>query len=447
MGQATDAMPETDWLTGLSSRASFSRHCNQIDRDGDRFAVALFEVGNVAAINQILDHDAGDDLLRTLGRALAAHTSVDTVAARLSGACFALVTTGPQADDPGRWAAASIGGVRTAAADWTFDVIDQLGRCPVEPDLRIGVAAGETARTTVDAETALSVAKAEHHGPGTVVIHDDTDPRMRSIHRRRTLIDRLDRGLDNSTMTTVGRRIESVRGAADDWRWFRISGSLPTTASTDGGDGQHRSLRILDSGSVETIEFDPHDDLAAPAQSRLEDWLIERAGEILTSGDGALRLTVPVGRRVHRGQSFAQRLFAAVERFRLPPSRMLFEVTERDLLSSAEAGQEFVRRLDRIGSGVVVTGCGGGWESLRALDDLPVAHIRPSRSLVGQALAEDRAALSVLAVIVANLVDDDRTLISPVGTNDAGRLVELGFSYLQDQTPASIEASAQPEPT
>lgn len=440
MSTAADAMPEKDWLTGLSSRAAFARHCNQIERDGDRFVLALFEIGDMTEINQQLDHDTGDDLLRAVGRALATHTSVETMAARLDGAQLALMTTGEGAEDPRRWVAPAVGAVKSAAADWTFELIEQFGRCPAEPDLRIGVATGVPSRARVDAETALTVAKTDAHATGSMVVHDPDDPRIQALDKRRYVIDRLDAGLDDRAVTAVGRRIEAVRGTGDDWRWYRLSASLPDRPFYRGVDDQP-SLQLLDDGGYATVLFDPHQKLPAPVEMRLEDWLVEQAGQILSDGGGQLRLTVPVGRRIKRGGGFAQRLFAAVERFRLPPSRILFEVTEADLVASAEAGQEFVRRLHRIGSGVVVTGCGGGWRSMQVLNDLPFAHICPDRSLVAQALTDNQAALSILALMVADLTDEDKSLIAPVASDDTRRLVELGFSFFEDGAATPIGAS------
>ena len=123
-------MPEMDWLTGLASRGAFARQVSQADRDQDPFALAVVAVEGFDEINRQVSHEAGDDLLRTIGQALAQLTSVNTLAARLEGTKFGLIGLHVSDEEAQRWARPAAAAAKTAISDWTFDQIDFAADCP-----------------------------------------------------------------------------------------------------------------------------------------------------------------------------------------------------------------------------------------------------------------------------------------------------------------------------
>lgn len=90
---------------------------------GVGFAVVVGEVADLCAVNREHGFARGDDLLRTVaaGFERAAASRPGTVAARLSGARFALLATGTAPDVAERWVAEELTGaaaVRLTAAGW-----------------------------------------------------------------------------------------------------------------------------------------------------------------------------------------------------------------------------------------------------------------------------------------------------------------------------------------
>lgn len=420
-------MPEMDWLTGLSSRAAFSRQVGQADRDRDRFAIALIELEDFGEINRQLDYETGDELLRVIGQALAFQTSVNTFAARLGGAQFAVLTVQRLAGDLQAWIGPIVAAVKAAIGTWTFDLIDYTGECVVEPELRVGAASGFSSRVWGDAATALDLAQTDPVG-GSVVLHDAEDPRFVARGLRQALADNVVSALDAGTLEAGGRRIDVVGGQDPDWRWLRLGVLEPAQALSE-RDGSKRGPDRVPRRLADTTM------LPATVERQLENWLIEQAGKLLTEGGGQLRLTVPVSREVTAGRAFAQRLFATLERFRIPPSRMLFEVDETALVEAGAVGRDFTRQLQRIGSGVAVANCQGGWHAWQAICELPILYVKPHPQLVDRAANGDQPATRILGAIVNNATDCDQELIAPPSTIDDTHLTNLGITYREQTNP------------
>lgn len=411
------SMPEVDWLTGLASRAAFARQVNQVDRDRDPFSIALIGIDDFAEVNRQLGYDAGDDLLRAVGRALGGSTSVNTTACRLDGTQFGLLGLQVAKDDVQQWLRPAVTAAKAAVSDWTFDQIDFAGDCPVEPDLMVGVASGFSSRCWVDATTALEVAST-HGGIGPVVEYQAEDPRFADLRRRTDEANRITAALDDATLIPMAFRIDLATGGDRDWTWLRLSAGLdedhplPSTSELPAGPGR-----------------------------RLEKWLIEKAGATINSAGGLLRVTVPVAREVETGRAFAQRLFPLLERQRIPPSRILFELTESVLLDAGVRGWEFVRQVDKIGSSIVLSDCQGGWQTWRSTQDLPISYIKPNLQLTNQAANGTQAARRIITAMAKNAAELDRELVAPPIGMPEPILADLGFEYLERSHPEPIEAA------
>ncbi len=86
---------DTDVLTGLANRAAFDRTLEaamaRARQDGGPLLLALVDLDGFKAINDTLGHDAGDEVLRLTGAALAEPWLNGVFAARIGGDEFALV--------------------------------------------------------------------------------------------------------------------------------------------------------------------------------------------------------------------------------------------------------------------------------------------------------------------------------------------------------------------
>jgi diguanylate cyclase (GGDEF)-like protein/PAS domain S-box-containing protein len=86
-----------DVLTGLPNRASFSdllgKHIESAQAEGRRIGIALLDLDGFKTVNDTTGHDAGDALLRLVGKRLAEATRSNDVAARMGGDEFLFIFT------------------------------------------------------------------------------------------------------------------------------------------------------------------------------------------------------------------------------------------------------------------------------------------------------------------------------------------------------------------
>lgn len=91
-----------DFLTGLPNRRCFleqsQRQLPQLHLDGEQVAVAMIDIDHFKHINDTHGHEAGDDALRAVAAAVAAHARDQDLIARFGGEEFCLLVPGMDED-------------------------------------------------------------------------------------------------------------------------------------------------------------------------------------------------------------------------------------------------------------------------------------------------------------------------------------------------------------
>lgn len=175
--------------------------------------------------------------------------------------------------------------------------------------------------------------------------------------------------------------------------------------------------------------------------------LLDDIAERLQDERAAARYSVPASDLARSDRSIAQRLFPRLERLRLPPRRLAFEldaamfdpiVTGDDLARASH----FAREACAIGATVVITEYAGEPSVWGRLPTAHIGYVRPSRELLLRAItdSEPNQSIEMMARASASL---NIELIAPYPVRDAdnGRSVEsligqrellaLGFSYVE----------------
>lgn len=92
------ALALTDGLTGIANRAGIELEIEKaiavIDRHGLPFSLLYFDVDHFKTVNDQRGHEAGDELLRLIGRTLAEDTRREEVSGRLGGDEFVVLLLG-----------------------------------------------------------------------------------------------------------------------------------------------------------------------------------------------------------------------------------------------------------------------------------------------------------------------------------------------------------------
>ena len=336
--------PNSDWLTGLGSRASFSRLITQADRDREHATVALLEIRDFGEVNRQFGYDAGDDLLRLVAQGLAGEVSTNVAVARLGGAEFGLLSSAPAGAPVKDWLRPIVSSTRAVIGAWVQNQVEQLSDVTDEPEVVVGYATGHTGRVWAEASLALELAATDRtsgvESIERIVGFDPGDPRLRERERRR-IVDRsiLD-AVSAGDLAPLGRQVDLVGRGEEQWQWLRLEVRRPDPVT---------GMEPIDSAT-----------LRATTGRRVEQWLIRQAGEILADAERPLRLTVPIPAEVSSGQPFSRKLFPLLERHLIPPSRISFEVDQAVLQAAGDRGRRLIGQISEIGSSVVVANCGGG---------------------------------------------------------------------------------------
>jgi diguanylate cyclase (GGDEF)-like protein len=157
--QAAESEARTDQLTQLPNRRYFDEYCTLMSsrrRSSDRVAIVAIDVDHFKLLNDTYGHQAGDQVLRSIGNAIQASVREDDVPARYGGEEFVVLLRNPAAG-----VALEIGErIRQNVREMDLAETGVTDRVTVS----VGVASGQEAGETIDeilerADRALYAAK------------------------------------------------------------------------------------------------------------------------------------------------------------------------------------------------------------------------------------------------------------------------------------------------
>ena len=416
----------TDRLTALPNRTAIMDKIQEAIHRKQRlkhyhFAVLFLDFNRFKIINDSMGHNAGDELLREIGRrlsgALRKHDAAglgserDT-AARLGGDEFIVLLDGLKAPEDAAVAAERLLGVladRYVLNGQSVTSTASIGVVVSQPEY-------ERAEDMIrDADTAMYVAKKV--GGGAYTIFDQT---MREqVQQRLEIENNLLGGIERGELTLnyqpilslVDQRVVSYEALV---RW------------------RHPEL-----GFIGPDQFIP---------------VAEETGQILALGqwvlDEALAMHARLRRRglmdegcdisvnLSRYQLVMPELFDAVSRsletHGVEPRRLHLEVTESGIMTDPRAAKTNLRKLRELGVQIDIDDFGTGQSSLSCLHEFPLDVLKIDRSFVGN-LNQDPG----LAVVLQSVVELAQNLGIRVvaegieNTEQLALLQSLGCDYGQ----------------
>ncbi|MFI9529223.1 putative bifunctional diguanylate cyclase/phosphodiesterase [Micromonospora rosaria] len=351
-------LAHTDPLTGLANRRGFLGELHARAQEGVPHVLISLDLDGFKIVNDMRGHDVGDAVLAEVGRRLRTGLRADDVAARLGGDEFAVLVLGGSAE-------------ATPVAQRLLDV---LGQPYVQPDgpvflsVSIGVA-GRTDQVDVQlllrhADLALRYAKQQ--GKNRIERYDVAYDRLL---RRRTTVEHEMRG-------AIGRG--ELRLA------FQPVASLPSVRPV----GAEALLRWHhpELGQVRPDEFIPLAEESGMI-AKLGAWVLDQACLQLSRwlADGHdVWVSVNVSPRELHAPEYVVQVAEALRAHRVPPQRLVLEVTEHAVATDLD---ELIRRLTalrRTGVRIALDDFGAGYSSLGQLRRLPIDILKIDHSLVAE---------------------------------------------------------------
>lgn len=406
-----------DPLTGLGNRALLSEHLRERlakRRDGERLAVALFNVDSFKIINDALGHDAGDNLLREFGTRLAAACGSREDVARLGGDEFAAVVSG-ESDSAGLRR-------RLQEIKNSVEAPLQLAGTRLDIRLSVGVAVapedGSEAEELVrNADSALLEAKRDD--PGSLRFFNT---------EMKTLVEEF---------LMLRGRLRSATLQGD----FYLEYQPQVEIASDRINGVEALVRwrTEDGILIPPAKFVPIAEQSGDIIP-LGAWVLENACRQAviwkSAGVGDALMSVNVSARQLLQEDLPAVVRQILERTGFNPQLLQLELTETAFMHSSPSVVRRMHELGEMGVRFSLDDFGTGYSSLSYLSRLPIHSLKIDRSFVVGISSDARHAAIVNAVVamcrelgvrvVAEGVEDARQAEALL---TAGCEVAQGFYY------------------
>jgi EAL domain-containing protein (putative c-di-GMP-specific phosphodiesterase class I) len=287
----------------------------------------------------------------------------------------------------------------------------------------IGFARGLSRQVLLNAELALTMA---HRKQVQLLEYRPHDRTVAAVTRQRQAGREMTRAAGDDRLVVFETRVAPVGRPESDGGWVRLEAGIRV-----GADDEPSAIAL--------------GDLAVGDRRMIEFWLAGQLASVIDRSPPGLRLSIPVSAEAQRARSFAQRLFPLIEADRILPQRLVVEIelmalirdlgpqlgAEGETSGPVEAAQRFGREASAMQLAVAVTEFDGGWNSWKALRDVPANYVIPAAEIVQRAGDGDYAAIRALAVMAADAEDRGIDMIMPGVTNQLSdrALTQIGFAY------------------
>jgi len=376
------SLARTDELTGLANRSAFLERLHDdfaaARRDRFRFAVFYLDLDHFKDINDSLGHSAGDQLLCDAANRISRGVRATDLVARFGGDEFAVLQTDiADPSDAGTLAAKLL---RILAAPFTFNgatmhVTASIGIALYRPDVRLP----EDMLTQAD----LALYRAKDEGRDRYCFHSaELDEAVRN---RLRLSEEMHTALENNEfelfyqpqITQPEGRIVGLEALI---RWHHPRrGVLAADAFIPAAD---RSGILLAVGR----------------------WALNAAirqiGAWRAAGIPVVTVTInPSAAQIRAFPGFEQDLTEALARWQVPPELIGLQLSEAGLGATAREHAVDLKRLQTLGVQLVLDEFGAGWLSLDHVGMLGFSRLKIARRFVAGAVADQREAALMHAVI------------------------------------------------
>lgn len=374
-----------DVLTGLANRALFRdrvKHALKVaDREQQTVAILLMDLDRFKEINDTLGHHHGDIVLQEAARRLQTTLRETDTIARLGGDEFAMVL--PNVPDP-------------AAVLLVAEKIRVALRVPftvqgLTLDVRasIGVAFfpghGRDVDTLIQrADVAMYLAKTAQSGCEIYAVERDqySPSRLALVGELRTAIDH------NEFVVHYQPKVDlksgQVRGVEALIRW------------------QHPLRKLIPPD--EFIPLAEHTGLIEPLTTYVLNESLQQISKWREDGLD-LKVAVNLSTRSLLNETFPDEVSRALKKWKVPPSSLQFEITERTLLTDPARAAGVLATLSRMGVELSIDDFGTGYSSFVQLRRLPLKELKIDKSFVTNMQVDGND-----EVIVKSLIELGRNL-------------------------------------
>jgi diguanylate cyclase (GGDEF)-like protein/PAS domain S-box-containing protein len=375
--QALEHVARHDSLTNLSTRrVLLDRMAALVDAD-ERAAVLFIDLDRFKPVNDLLGHEAGDELLRSVGGRLRRVVRPNDVVSRVGGDEFVVLAIGVDEE--------SLAATLVERIERELEAPYILDAGPVRITASVGVSLLTTGSTVAgslaDADLAMYDAKASRRGDPVRSLPD----RRRSSDERRQLADDLAAGLRRGEVVAHFQPIADIT-------------TRRTTAVEALARWNHPRLGWLQPSAFLDLATDAGLDLI------LGDAVLESACVALADMPADLQLCINLSVTQLAERNLCDRLSMTLLDHGLAPERIRVEITENAMLARRAGGgrvspEHTLLELCAMGVSLSLDDFGTGYSSLTHIRKYPLSAIKIDRSFVTGVIehSADRAVVAAVA--------------------------------------------------
>lgn len=410
-----------DALTGLTNRYEFERRLREaIDSARERetvHALLYLDLDQFKIINDTSGHEAGDELLRQLGQVLKSRIREGDTLARLGGDEFGLLLEGCQLDHALQMAENLLKSLNQFHFAWKGKVFSVGGSIGLAP---ITAGSGSSREVLSAADMSCYVAKDE--GRNRIHVYSDGDS---ELARRR------------NEMEWAGEVTQALR----EERFVLFSQPIMPLAPLSPGQGQvHREfllrMRHADGSLISPGAFIPAAERynIMPAVDR---WVIDAVLSHLARNRNNVSVAEETCFINLSGSSLSDAAFfdylrEKLRKYKIPPQRLCFEITETAAITHLGRATEFIKDICAEGCRFALDDFGSGLSSFPYLKMLPVNYLKIDGAFVQNILSDPMDCAFVEAINRVAHVAGIQTIAEFIESEPVrAQLLKIGVDYGQ----------------
>jgi diguanylate cyclase (GGDEF)-like protein len=415
-----------DALTGLANRELFRersvRALEEALRNENSLAIMMIDLDHFKEINDTLGHQVGDELICEVAHRLEEARPEGATVARLGGDEFAVLL--PDIPD------------LSVAEDVATYLLSVLGKSFSVGGVRLVV------------QASLGIALAPDHGDDVHTLMRRSDIALYEAKRERARFVAYTKEDEETHTPQRLTTLSDLRSAVEDDQLFLVYQPKVDVAS-----GEVRGVEALVRWNHPTRGIQFPDTFIPLAENTgliapITFFVIERAlRQVRTWLEDGLDLSVAINLSVRHltDMSLPDRVAVALERWGVPPSKLIIEVTESSIMTDPKRAGVVLQQLRRIGVDVAIDDYGTGHASLNYLKQFDIDELKIDKSFIMNLDLESSDAIIVASTvelghnlglrIVAEGVEDAATLewLSSLGCD-----IAQGYHIGRPMAPESV---------
>ncbi len=416
-----------DALTGLINRREFERLLQELiescRQDGKHHAVLYMDLDQFKVVNDTCGHMAGDELLRQLVTVLVARgRDADTVA-RLGGDEFGMLLVGCPLDPALRLA----NEIREAVQDFRFMWQDKSFEIGISIGLvALSAESGDLATVMSNADAACYAAK--DRGRNRVHVYLEGDSELARRHGEMQWMTRISKAFEQERFRLYYQKIAAVPASGENLQHFEVllrmvgeEGEVIPPGAFIPAAERYGLMPTLDRWVIRTL-FNGYG----------HDWR-ELWDQCRKRGEPfPVLCAVNLSATSLNDDLFLAFLKEQIERFRVPPQALCFEITETSAIANLNKASQFMHEISRLGCRFALDDFGSGMSSFAYLKDLPVHYLKIDGAFVRG--MEENVVNHAMVEAIARIahVMGLETVAEFVETPDLlAKLAALGVDYAQ----------------